>query len=140
MRQLLIGIGIACASVLAASGVWAGSPHFVGKFVIEVLGNTLIVSGKEAGLGNETQVHIEAFAEAQCVNPGGKEPKADNKDEFGAAGDFPVQNGKALFTLQLIAVLQPDCTPPMTLEWSNLEVCDTEHNVCAFFPGPLVAE
>lgn len=138
MRQVLIGV--AFASVLAASGAWAGSPHFVGKISIDANGNTLTISGKEAGLGNETQVHIEVTADAQCVNPGGNEPKADNKDAFSAAGDFPVQNGKANFTLQLIAEITPNCSPPMTIVWSNLEVCDTEHNVCVFFEGPFMSE
>lgn len=140
MRQVLVLTGIALAGVLAASAAWAGSPHFVGQISITPLGNTLTVSGKEAGLGNETQVHIEVTADAQCVNPGGNEPKADNKDSFSVGGDFPVQNGKALFSLQLIADITPNCTPPMTIEWSNVEVCDTEHDVCVFFAGPFTAE
>ncbi len=108
--------------------VFAGSPHFVAVNV-SIEGNTLTVSGKEAGLGNETQVHIEVSADAQCVNPGGNKPQAGNKQSFSAEGDFPVQNGKANFSLTLTATFQPDCTPPMSVVWSNIVVSDTEHGV-----------
>ena len=72
------------------------------------------MAGKIAGLGNETQVHVEVSADAACPQPGRELPSADNKETFTAAGDFPVQNGKALFELTLTAVpaqVQPadDC-------------------------------
>jgi hypothetical protein len=56
------------------------------------------VSGKEAGLGNEEQVHIEVSATALCVNNGEHHPKAANKESLNEAGTFPVQNGKADFS------------------------------------------
>lgn len=120
----------------AVPTVFAGSPHFVGRISIDRVGDDLVVSGKEAGLGNETQVHIVVTAEAQCINPGGNHPQAGNKESFSAEGDFPVQNGKALFSLTLIAEFQPDCSPPMTVEWTNVTVSDTEHGVTESFPGP----
>ena len=123
--------------ILSVTTVFAGSPHFVGQISITRDGNTLIISGKEAGLGNETQVHIEVTAEAQCVNPGKQEPEADNKDSFSAEGDFPVQNGKANFTLVLTADITPNCSGPMTIVWTNVVVSDTEHGVTATFPGPF---
>jgi hypothetical protein len=86
-------------------------------------------AGKEAGLGNETQVHIAVTATALCINNGGYHPKAVNKGSFSAEGDFPVQNGKAEFSLTLIATFQPDCTPPMTVSWIDIVVTDTEHGV-----------
>ena len=112
----------------------AGSPHFV-DVSVERSGDDLIVSGKEAGLGNETQVHIEVTADAACINPGSKHPKAANKESFSAEGDFPVQNGKAEFDLTLSASFQPDCSPPMTVVWTNVVVSDTEHGVTKSFPG-----
>jgi hypothetical protein len=98
-------------------------------------GNSLTVSGKEAGLGDETQVHIVVTADAQCINPGTKHPKAGNKESFSAEGDFPVQNGKAEFTLTLTATFQPDCTPPMTVVFSNVTVSDEAHDISKSFPG-----
>jgi hypothetical protein len=122
--------------VLAVTTVSAGSPHFVGQISIERDGNNLTVSGKEAGLGNETQVHIVVTADAQCINPGGNHPQAGNKETFSAEGDFPVQNGKANFSLTLEAAFQPDCSPPMSVVWTNVVVSDAEHGISETFPGP----
>jgi hypothetical protein len=44
---------------LTATSAWAGSPHFVGTPKVTQSGSTLSVSGKVAGLGNETQIHVE---------------------------------------------------------------------------------
>jgi hypothetical protein len=120
--------------VLPVSAVFAGNPHFITVDVTRD-GNSLTVSGKETGLGNETQVHIEVSADASCINPGTKHPKAANKESLSAAGDFPVQNGKADFELTLTATFQPDCTPPMTVVFTNIMVCDTSHDICVKFPG-----
>ena len=107
MRRILVVASAVFASVVfAATPAWAGSPHFI-KVTATTSGNTLTVEGKEAGLGNETQVHIEVTATAECVNGGGKHPKAVNKESVSAAGDFPVQNGKANFSLTLTATFQP---------------------------------
>src|SRR5215470_803725 len=73
----------------------AGSPHFVANTVTASrTGNTLSITGKEAGLGDEAQIDIVVTATALCINPGGNHPKAVNKESVSAAGSFPVQNGK----------------------------------------------
>ena len=56
-------------------------------------------------------------------------PKAENKEKFSVAGDFPVQNGRANFSLTLTANFQPSCSPPMEVVWGPITVTDTEHNV-----------
>jgi hypothetical protein len=110
--------------------VSAGSPHFVkSATIVTVEGNTVTISGKEAGLGDEEQVHIVLTAEAQCINPGGKHPRAGNKESFSAAGDFPVQNGRADFSLSVTATFQPDCTPPMSLVWLSVTLEDTTNGL-----------
>lgn len=119
---------------MPVSVVLAGNPHFV-ELSVTRDGNSLIVSGKEAGLGDETSVHIEIYADALCINPGSKHPKAANKADVAAGEDFPVQNGKAIFELTGTATFQPDCTPPMTVVFTNIEVCDTAHDVCVKIPG-----
>lgn len=132
---LLLWPTLLATAVVAVPAVWAGSPHFVGGITVTREGNTITVSGKEAGLGNESQVHIEVTVSAECINPGQHHPKAANKESFSAGGDFPVQNGKAEFTVSVTATFQPDCTPPMTLVFSDISVCDTTHNICQTFPG-----
>jgi hypothetical protein len=133
-RSLTLAVAFVLAGVLCAPAAWAGSPHFVSISVVRS-DNSLTVIGKEAGLGNETQVHIELTATALCINPGGNHPKAVNKEDVAAAGDFPVQNGKADFSLTATATFQPECSPPMTVQFTDVQVCDTEHNVCSSFAG-----
>src|SRR5262245_47376360 len=100
--------------VLTSQAAFAGSPHFVVADASRS-GDTLSVNFKEAGLGNEPQVHVVLTATALCINGGGKHPKAVNKESVNAAGDFPVQNGKAEGTLSVTAAFQPACSPPMTV-------------------------
>jgi hypothetical protein len=73
-------------------------------------------------------------ADAACINPGNQHPNGANKESFSAEGDFPVQNGRAEFSLDLTATFQPDCTPPMTVEWSNISITVTAPGVSLTFP------
>jgi hypothetical protein len=117
-------------AAVAVPVAWAGSPHFVSNTVTATrTDNSLTVSGKEAGLGDEAQVHIVVSATAVCINPGGNHPKAENKQSVSSEGNFPVQNGKAEFSLTLTATFQPDCTPPMTVEFRNVTVTDTTNGI-----------
>ena len=115
---------------LGVTAVSAGSPHFIKTATtITVSGNTLTVNGKEAGLGDEEQIHVVLTAEAQCINPGGHHPKAGNKASFSSEGDFPVQNGRADFSLTVTATFQPDCLPPMSLAWISVTLVDTTNGL-----------
>ena len=127
-RILAILAAIAFVGVLAATGAWAGSPHFISCSVIQA-GNTLMVDGKEAGLGDEEQIHVVVSATVSCINPGGNHPKAGNKESVSAAEDVPVQNGKALFSIEVTATFQPDCSPPMTVVFTGITVTDTTNNI-----------
>jgi hypothetical protein len=131
--RFTLAIAIAITAVLsAATAAFAGSPHFINNaFATSINGNTLTVSGKEAGLGDEAQVHIVVTATAACINPGGQDPAAANKESVSAEGDFPVQNGKAEFSLDLTATFKPDCTPPMSVQWSDVTVSDTTNGISA---------
>jgi phage tail sheath gpL-like len=129
MRRFFVLAALALATVaVVVPAVWAGSPHFV-KVTATRTDNSLTVEGKEAGLGNETQVHIVVTATAECINPGGHHPKAVNKESVSEEGDFPVQNGKADFSLTVTASFKPECSPPMTVRFSNVVVTDTTHGV-----------
>jgi hypothetical protein len=134
MRKALLLLVLMVA--LATTVVQAGSPHFVSNTVqITRTGNTLTVTGKEAGLGDEEQVHIVLSATAECINPGSHHPKAANKTSVSAEGSFPVQNGKANFTLTVTATFQPDCTPPMTVRFTNVKLEDTTNGISKTFSG-----
>ena len=137
MRRFLLFLAATTGVVVGASSVaWAGSPHFVDASISRN-GNTLTVDFKEAGLGNEPQVHVVLSATAACINPGSNKPKAANKESFSAEGDFPVQNGKAEGTLTLTASFQPDCSPPMTVVFSSIILTDTTSGISRTFAGTL---
>jgi hypothetical protein len=127
-RRLSILVSIALFGALATTGAWAGSPHFI-SCSVTTSGNTLTVDGKEAGLGDEEQIHVVVSATALCINNGGKHPRAVNKASVSAAEDVPVQNGKALFSIDLTATFQPDCTPPMEVVFTDVKVTDTTNNI-----------
>ena len=134
MRRMAALLFLALTLVVVVAS--AGNPHFVSNTVqINRSGNTLTVSGKEAGLGNEEQVHIVLSATAECINPGLRHPKAANKESVSAAGDFPVQNGKADFTLSVTATFQPNCSPPMTVRFTNVTLTDTTNGISKSFSG-----
>ena len=107
---------------LTAEAALAGSPHFVGTPKITRSGDAITVSGKVAGLGNETQINVAVTADVACVNPGNNLPKAETKGATIAEGTFPVQNGKATFSVTGTGTTSPDCSPPMTLRYSNVVV------------------
>ena len=131
MKRFLIALtGALSAVALITISAQAGSPHFVDdQTFATVNGSTLTVVGKEAGLGDETQIHVVLSATASCVNPGNNNPQAANKESVSAAEDVPVQNGKADFSFSVTAVFQPSCSPPMTVSFSNVSVTDTTNGI-----------
>ena len=137
MRRLfLLVIATVTASLFSVQFAWAGSPHFVDSSVTATRsGDSLIVQGKEAGLGDEAQVDILVTATALCINNGGNHPRATNKATASAEGQFPVQNGKAEFSLTLTATFQPPCSPPMTIAWTDVVVTDLTNGITTTVPG-----
>ena len=121
-RFILLSVLALVAAALAVPVAWAGSPHFVGTPTVTRDGDALTVSGKVAGLGDETQINVAVTADVACINPGNNQPKAENKGATIAEGTFPVQNGKALFSVTGTGTTSPDCSPPMTLRYSNVVV------------------
>lgn len=135
MRRLIfIALAVFAAGVLGSSVAWAGSPHFVTVSATRT-DNTLTVSGKEAGLGDEEQVHIVVSATAECINKGEKHPKAENKESLSKEENVPVQNGKANFSIELTASFQPECAPPMTVAFTNVTVTDTTNKISVKLTG-----
>jgi hypothetical protein len=122
MRRFMLVTLFTLVAAAVAVPAWAGSPHFVGTPTVTRSGDALTVSGKVAGLGDETQINVAVTADVACVNPGNNLPKAENKGATIAEGTFPVQNGKALFSVTGTGTTSPDCSPPMTLRYSNVVV------------------
>lgn len=139
MRRTLIALAaMIVAFIVAIPNAWAGSPHFIQSATsASVSGNTLTVTAKEAGLGDEAQIHVVLTATALCINGGGNHPKAVNKASVSAAADEPVQNGKADYTISVTATFQPSCDPPMTVSFTDIVLTDETNGLTANIPGTL---
>jgi hypothetical protein len=140
MRKLakVLAIFVGLTVALIGSPAFAGNAHFVGDASIVRVGDALEVSGKVAGLGNEAQIEVTVTALAECINPGAKKPRAANKESVSASGQFPVQNGKANYSLTLVATtISPNCSPPMTIRWSDVLITVEGQGISQFYPGPF---
>ncbi len=132
---VLVAVLMALAvSAIGAPVAWAGHPHFVTVSATRS-DDTLTVSGKEAGLGDEERVHILVTATAECINKGEHHPKATNKESVSKEGEFPAQNGKAEFSLSLTASFQPECSPPMSVVFTDVTVTDTTNEISTKLNG-----
>ena len=136
MRRLILAVLVLAVGAVGAPVAWAGSPHFVDSTVTASRsGNTLTVSGKEAGLGEEPEIKIVITATAECINKGEKHPKAENKGTITTQFPVTVQNGKANFSETLTATFKPECSPPMTLAFTNVKVEDETNKIFVILTG-----
>ena len=133
-KRFVVAAALVGAIAAISAVAFAGSPHFVTADATRS-DNTLTVTFKEAVLGNEPQVHIVLSATALCINNGGKHHKAVNKASVSASDDFPVQNGKAEGELSVTATFQPECTPPMTVAFTDVTLVDETSGARANIPG-----
>jgi hypothetical protein len=124
-RFVFLGIVAVAALSLVGIAVAVSNAHFIGTPTATRSGNTLIISGKVAGLGDVNEITVTITGDALCINPGSNHPKAGNKADVAGGATIPVQNGKANFSVPASATFQPDCTPPMTVAFQNVTVTVT---------------
>jgi hypothetical protein len=83
-RILAAVAALAIAMVFATAPAFATSPHFVSTSGSIDPSGQLIVSFKEAGLGDNLNISYEADASFSavyaCINGGGRHPQATNKE------------------------------------------------------------
>jgi hypothetical protein len=129
LKKRFMALAALVGAIAAISTVaFAGSPHFVGSPTFSVSGNTASVGAKEAGLGGES-INVTLSGTAECINNGGKHPKAVNKTGFSSTETVPVHNGQATYTISATATFSPDCSPPMTVQFTSLVLTDTTNNL-----------
>jgi hypothetical protein len=138
LKKRYVVLAALIGAVAAISAVaFAGSPHQVGTCTVTQSGNTLTINNcKEAGLGDEAVISVTISADAACINGGSNHPKAVNKTS--ASSTFPVivQNGKVDFSGTLTATFSPSCSPPMTVQFTNISIVDTTNGITLVFTGP----
>ena len=123
------------AAAIAAPVASAGSPHFIGNaFSISRTDNTLTVSGKEAGLGDEAQIHVVLSATAECINPGGitRRPRQDQRVR---PGRLPRPERQGRLHADGHGDVPARVRPPMTVRFSNVTVTDTTNDLTKSFAG-----
>jgi hypothetical protein len=117
---------VVAALTVAGTALAVSNAHFVGSPTGTRNDDTLTVSGKVAGLGDVDTITVSISGDALCINNGGKHPRAVNKADVTGGADIPVQNGKANFSVTTDPVaFQPECSPPMTVEFRNVVVTVT---------------
>jgi len=151
LRRILKVTVLTWAVVLmTATAAFAQNPHFI-RASARLSGTNLVVSWKEAGLGNNQLITYVASADATatyvCVNRGGANPSAQNKTTVSgpvsATGTFSSgQNGQIT---QSLTILPPGpgsftCPPGQSRElaqvtYTNVVITDTTNDVSASIPG-----
>jgi hypothetical protein len=138
--------------ILGAGTALAQNPHFItSNASINPVTGTLTCSWKEVGLGDNELISYTCSADATatyvCVNRGGGNPSASNKEDVAgpvsASGTFPAtKNGQVTASL---TVSPPgpgsfSCPPGQSLElaqasYTNVVITDTTNGIIEPVPG-----
>ncbi len=116
-RLLFVPLVVAAALVLFAGPAVADSPHYVKAPSATVQGNSLVVSWKAAGLGNQATVDFTltgtVTATSQCFtksgNPVNGVPKSDTTN-VNTTQTFPVRNGQVTGSFTVSPLSKLTCT------------------------------
>jgi hypothetical protein len=151
-RGAVIVLGVLIVLVLTAMTVMAASPHFIRASASVDNAGDLVVSWKEAGLGNNQLIDYLASADATgfyaCINGGGKHPQAANKEAFEGpvSGEGTFSSGKNGQITASLTVPPPaptlDCPPGQRLvlacvTYSDITLEDQTNLVYADVPGSI---
>ena len=136
-------------TVLAfAAPALAGAPQFHAASSSVNNDGALVVNFDERGLGNDNidyTLTADATALYACINGGGKNPKAANKQAFegqvGGGGSFEPKNGRVVASITAGPLLAPQFTCPSgqrrvlaAVSYSNIVLTDTTNGVSTDVP------
>lgn len=138
--------------LLAATAAHAASPHFI--FADASIDNRgdLVVSWKEAGLGDNQLIDYTATANASgfyaCINGGGNHPQAANKEAFegpvSGSGTFASgKNGQITASLTIPPPPSPLTCPNgqrlvlACVTYSDITLTDTTNGISASVQGSV---
>jgi hypothetical protein len=148
MRKSLWIILAVVAAALTVAGTALAAPHFASASGAVNSAGALVVSFDERGLGNENiDYTLTADAEAlyACINRGGKNPSAANKQSFegqvAGGGSFEAKNGRVQASLSVGPLAAPEFTCPggqsrqlAQVSYSNIVLTDTTNGVSTTIP------
>ena len=147
-KGIVFLLSVVATLCLVATAAEAANAHFI--FANAAVDNDghLIVSWKEAGLGDNQLIHYEATADASgfyaCINGGNKHPQAANKEAFegpvSGEGTFSSgKNGQITASLDIAPPPSPlECPNGQRLvlacvTYSGIVLTDTTNGI----PGPV---
>ncbi|MDC0681795.1 hypothetical protein [Sorangium atrum] len=151
LQTIVVRTAAVMASLAMATTALAASPHFINASAA-LMGSNLVVSWKEAGVGNNQLIsyHADALATATyvCVNRGGANPSASNKTTstglVSATGTFSSgKNGNITASLTIMPPLPPatfSCPSGQSEElaevvYTNVSITDQTNGVMESIPG-----
>jgi hypothetical protein len=139
---------MAIGSLAFASPASAGAPQFHATSSSVNSAGALVVNFDERGLGNgnvDYALTADATAQYACINGGGKNPKASNKQSFEAqvsgGGSFESKNGRVVASLVAGPLLAPEFTCPSgqrrvlaAVSYTDIVLTDTTNGVSTDVP------
>ena len=141
-------LAMAIGSLAFASPALAGAPQFHAASSSVNNDGALVVNFDERGLGNgniDFTLTADATAQYACINGGGKNPKASNKqsfeDQVSGGGSFESKNGRVVASLAAGPLLAPQFTCPSgqrrvlaAVSYTDVVLTDTTNGVSIDVP------
>ena len=135
-------------TALAFAAPALAAPHFQSATSSVNNDGALVVNFDERGLGNanvDYTLTADATALYACINGGGKNPSAANKQSFegqvSGGGSFEVKNGRVVASLTAGPLLAPQFTCPngqrrvlAAVTYTNIVLTDTTNNESTTVP------
>jgi len=147
LRLSLLAAALSVTALAFAAPALA-APHFQSASSSVNNAGALVVNFDERGLGNDNVTYTltaDATALYACINRGGKNPEAANKQSFegqvSGGGSFEVKNGRVVASLTAGPLLAPQFTCPSgqqrvlaAVTYTNIVLTDTTNNVSTTVP------
>ena len=147
LRLSLLAAALSVTALAFAAPALA-APHFQSASSSVNASGALVVNFDERGLGNDNVTYsltADATALYACINRGGKNPSAANKQSFegqvAGGGSFEVKNGRVVASLTAGPLLAPQFTCPSgqnrvlaAVTYTNIVLTDTTNNVSTTVP------
>ena len=143
LRLVMFAATIGALAALATQGALAGSAKFHSSSSSVNSSGALVVSFDQRGLGEgniDYTLTADATAQYACLNGGGKNPSAANKQAFEGAvaggGSFEAKNGRVTASLTAGPLPAPEFTCPpgqrrvlASVSYTNIVLTDTTNGV-----------
>lgn len=147
-RRIQTAFAGALLSVLLTASAALAAPHFASATSSVNSDGALAVSFDERGLGNENidyELSADATALYACINRGGKNPSAANKQSFEGAvsedASFEAKNGRVIASMTAGPLPAPEFTCPSgqrrvlaTVSYTNIVLTDLTNDVSTSVP------